>query len=220
MTRIETIGDCTLYLGDCRDILPTLGKVDAVVTDPPYGIFKTASIDGKVFGKTTIYSDDNSASEWDLRPDSELLELVVGAAPLWTIWGGNYMARDLGDTKGLLIWNKLTGNNNYADGECAFSNKVGTMRIFTHQWCGAFKDSERGERATHPTQKPVELYSWLLKNYAKEGDLILDTHVGSGSSRIACNKGGFNFTGFEIDKGYYEAQEKRFKDFVSQLRMF
>ena len=72
----------------------------------------------------------------------------------------------------------------------------------------------------HPTQKPVRLYDWILNNYASEGNLILDTHVGSGSSRIACNKGGFNFTGFEIDKDYYEAQEKRFKDFVSQLRMF
>ena len=76
------------------------------------------------------------------------------------------------------------------------------------------------QQRIHPTEKPIQLYQWLLKKYAKEGDLILDTHIGSGSSRIACNKGGFNFTGFEIDKDYYEAQEKRFKDFVSQLRMF
>lgn len=72
----------------------------------------------------------------------------------------------------------------------------------------------------HPTQKPIALYDWLLHHYAQPNDLILDTHVGSGSSRIACQKSGFNFTGFEIDKDYYEAQEKRFKDFVSQLRMF
>ena len=72
----------------------------------------------------------------------------------------------------------------------------------------------------HPTQKPITLYDFVLKEFAKEGDLILDTHLGSGSSRIACHKAGLQFTGFEIDKDYYEAQEKRFKDFVSQLRMF
>ena len=76
------------------------------------------------------------------------------------------------------------------------------------------------EQRFHPTQKPIALYEWLITNYAKEGDLILDTHLGSGSSRIAAHKGGFNFTGFEIDKEYFDKQEKRFKDFVSQLRMF
>ena len=153
--REETIGAARLILGDCRDILPTLPRVDAVVTDPPYGIFKSTGGDGKMFGKETIYSADDSAAEWDKRPDADLLTLVKDAADLWTIWGGNYFARDLGDSKGLFIWNKLTGNNSYADGECAFTNKTGTLRIFTHQWCGAFKDSERGERAIHPTQKPV-----------------------------------------------------------------
>lgn len=77
-----------------------------------------------------------------------------------------------------------------------------------------------GSNKIHPTEKPIKLYDWILSRYAKQGDLILDTHVGSGSSRIACQKNGFDFTGFEIDKEYHEAQEKRFKDFVSQLRMF
>ena len=81
-------------------------------------------------------------------------------------------------------------------------------------------ETRGGKDRFHPTQKPVGLYDWLLMNYAKEGDLILDTHLGSGANRIACAEMGFSFVGFELDKVYYEAQEKRFKDFVSQLRMF
>jgi len=219
MVEWVTIGDCKIACGDCRDILPTLGKVDAVVTDPPYGIFKNANSDGKMFGKSTIYSDDNTASDWDLRPDSELLELVVGVAPLWTIWGGNYMARDLGDTKGLLIWNKLTGNNSYADGECAFSNKVGTMRILTHQWCGAFKDSERGERAIHPTQKPVFVMQWCL-GFAPKAQTILDPFMGSGTTGVACVNLGRLFIGIEREERYFDIAVKRITDAYKQPRLF
>lgn len=94
------------------------------------------------------------------------------------------------------------------------------MRIFDMSRGEALaKNNETGGRF-HPTQKPVKLYEWILQNYASEGDLILDTHVGSGSIRIACDKGGFNFTGFEIDKDYWEAQEKRFSDYKRQLRLF
>jgi DNA modification methylase len=217
--RKEVIGDATLYLGDCRDILPTLGKVDAVVTDPPYGIFKASGGDGRMFGKDTIYSVDDSAAEWDARPDGELLALVRAAAPLWTIWGGNYMAGDLGDTKGLLIWNKLTGNNSYADGECAFTNKVGTMRIMTHQWCGAFKDSERGERAIHPTQKPVAVMRWCI-SYAKNAQTILDPFMGSGTTGVAAVQMGRDFIGIEIDEGYFNIACDRIRKACAQPDFF
>lgn len=219
MTRVETIGRATLYLGDCRDILPTLGKVDAVVTDPPYGIFKKVDGDGKMFGKATIYSDDNSAAEWDARPDGDLLRLVKDAAPLWTIWGGNYMASDLGDTKGLLIWNKLTGNNSYADGECAFTNTVGTLRILTHQWCGAFKDSERGERAIHPTQKPVAIMRWCIK-LAKDASAILDPFMGSGTTGVAAVQMGRSFIGIEREERYFEIACKRIEEAQRQGDFF
>lgn len=219
MTEPVFIGNATLYLGDCRDILPTMPKVDAVVTDPPYGIFKDAANDGKMFGKATIYSDDKTAPEWDARPDSELLALVLASAPLWTIWGGNYMASDLGDTKGLLIWNKLTGNNSYADGECAFSNKVGTMRIFTHQWCGAFKDSERGERAIHPTQKPVAVMKWCIEQ-AKKAEIILDPFMGSGTTGVAAVQMGRKFIGIEREPKYFAIACKRIEDAQRQGDMF
>lgn len=217
--RQERIGDCWLINADCREVLPLLPKVDAVVTDPPYGIFKNSASEGKMFGKATIYSDDKSAPDWDVRPDADLLRLVLSAAPLWTIWGGNYMASDLGDTKGLLIWNKLTGNNSYADGECAFTNKVGTMRILNHQWCGAFKDSERGERAIHPTQKPIAVMQWAIEQ-AKKAVTILDPFMGSGTTGVACVKLGRKFIGIEIDSGYFDIACKRIKDAYAQPDMF
>ncbi len=213
------IGNATLYHADCREILPTLPKVDAVVTDPPYGIFKASGGDGRMFGKDTIYSVDDSAAEWDARPDGELLALVRAAAPLWTIWGGNYMASDLGDTKGLLIWNKLTGNNSYADGECAFTNKVGTMRIMTHQWCGAFKDSERGERAIHPTQKPVAVMRWCI-SYAKDAQTILDPFMGSGTTGVACVQLGRAFTGIERERKYFDIAVERISRAQAQGALF
>jgi DNA modification methylase len=217
--REEVIGDCRLILGDCRDILPTLGPVDAVVTDPPYGIFKNTGGDGKMFGKPTIYSDDDKAAQWDLRPDSELLSMVLSAAPLWTVWGGNYMAKDLGDTKGLFVWNKLTGNNSYADGECAFTNKVGTLRIFTHQWCGAFKDSERGERAIHPTQKPVALMRWCI-DHAKAAKTILDPFMGSGTTGVACALTDRAFIGIEREPSYFDIACRRIEEAYKQPRLF
>lgn len=110
----------------------------------------------------------------------------------------------------------------FADGELAWTSKglPKNLKIFRHQWCGAFKASERGLVKIHPTQKPVALYKWLLHNYAKPGDLILDTHVGSASSLIACYDMGFDAVGFEIDKDYYEASKKRLEDFMAQGRLF
>lgn len=110
----------------------------------------------------------------------------------------------------------------FADGEMAWTsgNLPRNLKIFRHQWCGAFKDSERGMEKFHPTQKPVALYKWLLKNYAKPNDKIFDSHVGSGSIRIACHDMGFDFEGCEIDKDYWQAQEKRFKNHIAQGDLF
>lgn len=220
MSAPETvqIGDATLYCGDCREILPTLPRVDAVVTDPPYGIFKRSD-NGMMFGKRTIYSVDNTASEWDHRPSADLLQLCVSAAPKYVIWGGNYLADILGSCKGPLIWNKLTGGNSYADGECAWSNISGTMRIFTHQWCGAFKDSERGDRAVHPTQKPVALIEWCI-NLAKLPQTVLDPFMGSGTTGVACANLGRKFIGIEIERKYFDIACERIDAAYAQRRLF
>ena len=110
----------------------------------------------------------------------------MGKCKKHIIWGGNYFADILGAWKGPLVWNKLTGKTSYADGEMAWSDVVGTMRIFTHQWCGAFKDSERGERV-HPTQKPVALITWCI-SLAGDAQTILDPFAGSGTTGRAAKR--------------------------------
>ena len=116
--REERIGNQRLILGDCLEVMPTLGKVDAVVTDPPYGIFKKTGGDGKMFGKDTIYSTDDKAAQWDVRPSSEAFSAIMSAKK-YVVWGGNYFADIMGASPGVMIWNKKTGNNSYADCEIA-----------------------------------------------------------------------------------------------------
>jgi DNA modification methylase len=206
----------TIYHGDCREILPTLGRFDLVLTDPPYGIFKKQGGNGKMFGNTTIYSDDNSAATWDNRPNPELLKTVTGKGSQYIVWGGNYMADILGACPGVLVWNKKTGNNSYADGECAWSTVAGTMRIFHHQWCGAFKDSERGERAVHPTQKPVDLMRWCI-GLADNPQTILDPFMGSGTTLRAAKDLHRKAIGIEREERYCEIAVKRLAQEVLPL---
>ena len=109
-----------------------------------------------------------------------------------------------------LIWNKLTGNNTYADGEMAWTSfKKGTLRIYTHQWCGAFKDSERGLKNWHPTQKPQALMEWVIGRYTDKGDIVLDPFLGSGTTVEACKLLHRNFIGIEINPDYCKVAEKR-----------
>jgi site-specific DNA-methyltransferase (adenine-specific) len=219
--RVEKIGLATLYLGDCREIAPGLDRPAAVISDPPYGIFKNVAASGKMFGKETIYSRDKNAPIWDVRPDNINIRQIMNLADKWIVWGGNYFASALGDCPGLLVWNKETGNNNYADGECAFSNVVGTMRIFTHQWCGAFKDSERGQRAEHPTQKPVALMRWCIEQAkVPPGGMILDPYMGSGSTGVAAMQMRHPFIGIEIEPRYFDIACRRIEEAQRQGDMF
>lgn len=218
MTRKETLAEgVELHLGDCRDVLPTLGEVDAVVTDPPYGIFKKTGGDGRMFGKATIYSVDDSAPDWDKRPSAEMLSQIA-AVKEFIIWGGNYFADIIGASPGLLVWDKQTGNNSYADGEIAFTNVTGTMRIIHHQWCGAFKDSERGERAVHPTQKPIEVMRWAI-GFVKS-ETILDPFMGSGTTGVAAVKLGRQFIGIEINETYFDIACRRIEDALRRPDLF
>ena len=198
----------TIYHGDCREILPTLPPVDLVLTDPPYGIFRKTNDDGMMFGNPTIYSTDKSAAEWDEKPSGPTLDLVKTKGKQFVIWGGNYMADLLGPCRGPLVWNKMTGANSYADGEMAWANVAGTMRIFTHQWCGAFKDSERGLRATHPTQKPLALMTWCI-SLADNPETVLDPFMGSGTTLRAAKDLGRKAIGIEIEEKYCEIAAKR-----------
>ncbi len=216
--REERIDGQRLIRGDCLQVMPTLGRFDAVVTDPPYGVFKRTNTDGKMFGKETIYSTDDKAAGWDVRPGSEAFAEIM-ATKKYIVWGGNYFADIMGASPGVMIWHKKTGNNSYADCEIAWTNATGTTRIFEHQWCGAFKDSERGQRAVHPTQKPLALMKWCL-GFLPDAKTILDPFMGSGTTLVACQRMGRHGTGIELDPDYFEIACRRVEEAARQPDLF
>jgi site-specific DNA-methyltransferase (adenine-specific) len=187
---------------------------DLAVVDPPYGIGANKMQLGN--GKRKIYRGE---ADWDNAiPTADYWEQLFRVSKNQIVWGGNYMTEYLKPTGAWLFWDKGTGDNDFADGELAWTSYNGALRKITKSWVGA--NAKDGLERIHPTQKPIYLYDWIFNRFAKEGNLILDTHVGSGSSRIAAHKNKLNFVGFEIDKGYYEAQEKRFNAFISQQTLF
>lgn len=220
-----------VYLEDCVEGLKRFNDnhFDLAIVDPPYGIGADKAQNNaamqriKAEGKSKagrgwkLYAD----TDWDNEtPNAEYWQELFRVSKNQIVWGGNYFTDYLPPSMGWIMWDKGQRDFSLADGELAWTSFNKALRIFEMSRGKALaKNNEQGGRF-HPTQKPEMLYSWILQNYAKEGDLILDTHLGSGSSRIAAYKGGFNFVGFEINEHYYEKQEKRFNDFKSQLRLF
>jgi site-specific DNA-methyltransferase (adenine-specific) len=186
------------------------------IVDPPYGI-DLANMNmgiGKSKKSSKIKNRKWLAKDWDKNaPTKEYFSELFRVSENQIIWGGNYF--ELPVCYGYVIWDKeIPLGLSFADCEMAWHSFKKAARIF--RYSAYLNKSDK----FHPTQKPVALYKWLLKNYAKEGDTILDTHLGSGSSRIACHDMGFDFTGYEIDKDYFEAQEKRFKHHIQQQSLF
>lgn len=207
----------TIYNCDCRNILEQLGEneIDLILTDPPYGL-KWA---GTGFKKIK-YTDWQMASEWDIKPDKNTIKLLMTVGKEWIIWGGNYLASVLGDSKAPLVWDKKTGDNTFADGEIAFTSfKSGTLRIFRHQWCGAFKNSERNAISQHPTQKPIQLMEWCIIQADKryKNNLILDPFMGSGTTLKAAKELGRRAIGIEISERYCEIAVRRLQQMELQL---
>jgi site-specific DNA-methyltransferase (adenine-specific) len=205
-----------VYLEDCTEALKRFsdGYFDIAVVDPPYGIGANKMQLGN--GKKKIYRGE---ADWDNAiPTAEYWEQLFRVSKNQIVWGGNYMTEYLNPTSAWLFWDKGTGENDFADGELAWTSYNGALRKITKSWVGA--NAKDGLERIHPTQKPIYLYDWIFNRFAKEGNLILDTHVGSGSSRIAAHKHKLDFVGFEIDKGYFEAQEKRFNAVISQQTLF
>lgn len=201
MSRIEQLAEgVTLYLGDCREILPTLGKVDAVVTDPPYGINK----DGQK--RTTGGHGGRKAYEflgWDAeRPDPEIFSLLLAAGAQHVIWGGNYFADLFPPTGKWLVWDK--GQRiNQSDGELAWTSSQGALRIFELNRVALMTDG-----AFHPTQKPVEVMRWSILQL-EDAKTILDPFMGSGSTGVAAAKMGRHFIGIEREPKYFDIACKR-----------
>jgi DNA modification methylase len=213
--RVEQIENCTLYCADNREVFPLIERRFSVLTDPPYGIFKS---DSTGFAQDRIGSR-GEAKSWDIVPDPWTFEQLKQFNE-WIIWGGNYFAQWLGNCKAPLLWNKKTGKNFFADGELAWTSfESGCLRIFEHQWCGAFKDSERGLKALHPTQKPIKLMSWCLdKLTAPQG--IFDPYMGSGTTAIACIERKLPFIGVEKDETYFEISLQRIREAVQKQYLF
>ena len=228
---LPAVPSSEVYLEDCTKALKRFNDnhFDLAIVDPPYGIGADKAQNNaamqriKAEGKSKagrgwkLYAD----TDWDNEtPNAEYWQELFRVSKNQIVWGGNYFTDYLPPSMGWIMWDKGQRDFSLADGELAWTSFNKALRIFEMSRGKALaKNNEQGGRF-HPTQKPEMLYSWILQNYAKAGDLILDTHLGSGSSRIAAYKGGFNFVGFEIDQEYYEKQEKRFNDFKSQLRLF
>ena len=210
-----------VYNEDCVEGLKRFSDnyFDLAIVDPPYGI-GAGSVNFQS-GTRKKPSKFHKVNDWDNSiPTAEYWAELFRVSKNQIVWGGNYMTEFLPPSRCWIFWDKGTGDNSYADGELAWCSFDKVVKKYSRFWSGG-NAKERGDiDRVHPTQKPISLYEWILKEFAVEGNLILDTHLGSGSSRIACQKNGYSFTGFELDKDYYEAQEKRFNDWNSQLRMF
>ncbi len=215
MTRIERIGTHTLYLGDCREILPTLGKVDAVVTDPPYGI-REASGKNASRGYLAKAKDYGSAT-WDDAIAQDAVDLAISIARWSVVFGGNYY--NLPPTSCWLVWDKLNGTTNFADCELAWTNLSKAVRRLQYLWNGMLRAN--GElRGDHPTQKPVGVMKWCIQQLPEPKRTILDPFMGSGTTGVACQKLGRQFIGIEIDQKYFDIACRRIEQAMKQPDLF
>ncbi len=194
---------------DCMEYMRTVPDKHfaLAIVDPPYGIGANWRKDPH-----SQFYNHHSSYENDSIPSREYFEELMRISENQIIWGANYYTDYLPARQSWIVWNKLRDypTQHLAEDELAWTSFNIPVRIATYMWNGACVCSPRS--GIHPHEKPVDLYAWLLRNYAKPGDNIFDSHLGSGSSRIAAYKLGFDFVGCEIDKGYYEAQEKRFQE--------
>ncbi|HYF69128.1 MAG TPA: DNA methyltransferase [Ohtaekwangia sp.] len=216
----------TVILGDCMDGLRNTEDkfYDLAICDVPYGINASQMTLGEGAGSYRA-AKKYKRGDWDVAsPESEYFGELLRVSENQILWGANHFISKIPlDSRCWIIWDKNNGGSDFADAELAWTSFKSPVRLFKYTWSGYIQDKKTGserEDKIHPTQKPVGLYKWLLKNYAKEGDKILDTHVGSGSSRIAAFDMGFEYVGYEIDADYWAAAEKRFNQHKAQLKLF
>jgi len=218
MESIVTNEDCMIGMSRYPD-----GYFQLAICDPPYGIGESGQRNVSGDRPTAKWKNPNS-QQYKTFDDSEIpnekyfIELQrVSVNQI--IWGGNYFTEFLYPSKGWVVWDKQVDIKEHLSMcELAWSSFDRKCNKYDYLWAG-FKKKHQIERV-HPTQKPVDLYRWILSHYANLGDKILDTHLGSGSSRIAAHEMGFDFTGFELDKDYFDAAEKRYQNHIKQLTMF
>lgn len=216
MSREEIIGDARLILGDCREILPTLGKLDAVVTDPPYGIGEAAGKNASRGG--VAVAKDYGNDQWDNEPiGADTLALVRAAGRWQIIFGGNYY--DCPPASCWLVWDKLNGTNDFADCELAWTNLPKAVRRLRYLWNGMLRANGE-ERGDHPTQKPLGVMKWALQHLPKDARSVIDPFMGSGTTGVACAELGLTFTGIERETRYFDAACRRIEAALKQPRLF
>lgn len=202
---------------------------DLAIVDPPYfsGPERRAFY-GRKISPIGVKRTYNKQTHWKV-PSCEYFNELFRVSKNQIVWGCNYFNFPFGS--GRIVWDKCNGNSSFSDAEIAYCSMHDSVRLYRYMWNGMMQgksiyegDVQQGNKALnekriHPTQKPVALYKWLLMKYAKHGDRILDTHVGSASSLVACEDMGHEYLGFEIDKNYYDAARKRLEDFKAQIKM-
>jgi site-specific DNA-methyltransferase (adenine-specific) len=202
-----------LHNVDCMEYLATLedNAFELAIVDPPYGAVELMISGG---GQSKIMRDE--MSKWDKRPEQQYFDELRRVSNNQIIWGSNYFIDNLPISSRWLCWDKGKLNH-FPEFELAWMSFNKPSRMFRYHRVDAYINDM--DKKIHPTQKPVKLYEWLLMNYAKEGDRILDTHLGSGSSAIACHNLGFDLVGCELDTDYFKAAQKRLQQHQSQLRI-
>lgn len=208
------IGDAKLYLGDCMEVLPLVDKVDAVITDPPYGINENSK---KVASRGKLAAPkDYGNFDWDKQPPpTELIEMMRSMSDYQAIFGGNYFP--LPPTSCWLVWDKLNGKNDFADCELAWTNWPKAVRRLQWLWNGMIRQGN--EERFHPTQKPLEVMKWVIELCPK-AETVLDPFMGSGTTGVAAIQLGRKFIGIERDERYFEIACKRIEQAVAQGQLF
>ena len=193
---------------------------DLAIVDPPYGIDVTNQSQGK--GGGVAKKIEYKKTDWDkYAPNNDYFQELIRVSQNQIIWGANhFISRIPFDSACWIVWDKDNGETDFADCELAWSSFKTAVRKFKWKWSGMLQqDMKNKESRIHPTQKPVALYKWILKNYANQCDKILDTHLGSGSIAIACHDLGFDLTACELDTDYFNASIKRLSDHQKQLKL-
>lgn len=197
---------------------------DLAIVDPVYGgVTQGGYMTNRAGGGIADHPEYNLALWRQEKTGAGYFRELFRVSKNQIIWGGNYFAVEIGqDSQGWIVWDKQhQADRTFADCELAWTSFDRATRIFRFMWDGMLQGNMKNkEKKIHPTQKPVALYNWILARYAQEGNIILDTHVGSASSLIACHRAGFRYVGFEIDRGYYEAARERLEAATAQVSMF
>jgi site-specific DNA-methyltransferase (adenine-specific) len=197
--------DCMEYMKGLDD-----NAFELAIVDPPYRENNQPD--------QWMRAKDGDMKKWDSPPSKEYFDELRRVSENQIIWGGNYFTENLEPNNNWVIWQKVNEGVHFSMCEMAWSSlrkNIKLVKMLSSDWA-----NNGGGKTFHPTQKPVKLYEWLLSNYAKEGDKILDTHLGSGSSAIAAHYGGFDFVGCELDEDYYKAATERFNNETKQQDMF